>query len=233
MNQAPSGATWWPSARTEYAAPTGLGSSPTRCDGATARRVVWERMPKAGEGFSFFGFGSTNMPRRRRWGRTPCQNHFALDVWGIWRLNLRRQIMNIFNQIFLEFIKLALVGIIGGLIGARANDKLARRREQDAGRDSRKRDFLAFVASWRSEIYTPPHKDGMVFLDDGGVLAFLNGLHQFNAEKERVRNDYSNLEKFAQLVGAVGNLNVGRAENQINSRKIILKTLDALIDFIK
>jgi hypothetical protein len=30
---------------------------------------------------------STNMPRRRRWGRTPCQNHFALDVWGIWRLN--------------------------------------------------------------------------------------------------------------------------------------------------
>ena len=27
------------------------------------------------------------MPRRRRWGRTPCQNHFALDVWGIWRLN--------------------------------------------------------------------------------------------------------------------------------------------------
>jgi hypothetical protein len=43
-------------------------------------------MPKAGEGFSFFGFGSTNMPRRRRWGRTPSQNHFALDVWGIWRL---------------------------------------------------------------------------------------------------------------------------------------------------
>jgi hypothetical protein len=39
-------------------------------------------MPKAGEGFSFFGFGSTNMPRRRRWGRTPCQNHFAMDVWG-------------------------------------------------------------------------------------------------------------------------------------------------------
>jgi len=66
----------------EYAAPPGLGSSPTRCDGATARRVGWERMPKAGEGFSFFGFGSTNMPRRRRWGRTPCQNHFALDVWG-------------------------------------------------------------------------------------------------------------------------------------------------------
>jgi len=30
----------------------------------------------------YFGFGSTNMPRRRRWGRTPCQNHFAMDVWG-------------------------------------------------------------------------------------------------------------------------------------------------------
>jgi hypothetical protein len=45
-------------------------------------------MPKAGEGFGFFGFGSTNMPRRRRWGRTPCQNHFALDVWGKWRLKI-------------------------------------------------------------------------------------------------------------------------------------------------
>jgi len=61
----------------EDAAPTGLGSSPSG----------WERMPKAGAGFSFFGFGSTNMPRRRRWGRTPCQNHFAMDVWGIWRLD--------------------------------------------------------------------------------------------------------------------------------------------------
>jgi hypothetical protein len=54
MNQAPSGAT-----SSEYAAPTGLCSSP----------IGWERMPKAGEGFSFFGFGSTNMPRRRRSGR--------------------------------------------------------------------------------------------------------------------------------------------------------------------
>jgi hypothetical protein len=138
-----------------------------------------------------------------------------------------------FNQILLEAIKLALAGIIGGLIGARANDKLARRREQDAGRDNRKRDFLAFIASWRSEINTPPHKNGIVFTDDGGVLAFLTGLHQFNAEKERVRNDYSDLEKFAHLVGAVGSLNVGRAENQINSRKMILKTMDALIDFAK
>src|SRR5665213_1122621 len=46
-------------------------------------------MPKAGEGFGFFGLGSTNMPRRRRWGRTSCQNHFVMDVWGIWRLNSR------------------------------------------------------------------------------------------------------------------------------------------------
>jgi BspA type Leucine rich repeat region (6 copies) len=27
------------------------------------------------------------MSRRRRWGRTPRQNHFTMDVWGIWRLN--------------------------------------------------------------------------------------------------------------------------------------------------
>jgi hypothetical protein len=71
----------------EAAAPTGLGSSP----------IGWERMPKAGEGFSFFGLGSTNRPRRRRWGRTPCQNHFALDVWGIWRLNFYQRINEQFS----------------------------------------------------------------------------------------------------------------------------------------
>ena len=69
----------------EYAAPTGLGSSPSG----------WERMPKAGEGFSFFGLGSTNMPRRRRWGRTPCQNHFAMDVWGNWGLASQSDVMTI------------------------------------------------------------------------------------------------------------------------------------------
>lgn len=141
--------------------------------------------------------------------------------------------MNNLNQILLEAIKLAFAGIIGGLIGARANDKLARRREQDAGRDNRKRDFLAFLASWRSEINTPPHTKGMVFLDDGGIQAFLAGLNQFNAEKERVRNDYLDMKKIAHLAGRVSSLDVGHSVGQIKSRKIILEALDALIDFIK
>jgi hypothetical protein len=141
--------------------------------------------------------------------------------------------MNNFNQILLEAIKLTLAGIIGGLIGARTNDKLTRRREQDAGRDSRKLDFLAFLACWRSEINTPPHNKGIVYMDDGGVQAFLTGLHRFHAEQERVRNDCLDRKKFAQLVGGVSSLNVGRAVGQINSRKIILEALDAFIDFIK
>jgi hypothetical protein len=36
-----------------------------------------------------------------------------MDDWGKWRLNLQRRIMNNFNQILLEAIKLALAGIIG------------------------------------------------------------------------------------------------------------------------
>lgn len=132
-----------------------------------------------------------------------------------------------------EAIKLALTGIVGGLIGARANDKLARRREQDAGREKRKLDFHAFLACWRSEIKTPPHNKGIVYIDDGGVQAFLDRLHQFHAEQERVKNDYPDRNKFAQLVGIIGSLKVGRAEGQINSRKIILETLDALIAFTK
>jgi hypothetical protein len=83
----------------EDAAPTGVCSSPSGWE----RKITLTRPTDTlsrptgegrGEGFSFFGFGSTNMPRRRRWGRTPCQNHFALDVWGIWRLNLTCGFMN-------------------------------------------------------------------------------------------------------------------------------------------
>jgi hypothetical protein len=51
----------------EDAAPTGLGSSPGG----------WERIPQAGEGFGFFGFGSTNMPRRRRWGTNAVPKSFC------------------------------------------------------------------------------------------------------------------------------------------------------------
>src|ERR1039457_3879832 len=107
------------------------------------------------------------------------------------------------NQILLEAIKLALAGIVGGLIGAQANDKLTRRREKDAGKDKRKLDFLAFLAHWRSEIKTPPHNNGMVFHDDGGIQAFLAGLHRFHAEQEKVRTDYPNQTQFAELVEKV------------------------------
>ena len=59
----------------------------------------------------YFGFGSTNMPRRRRWGwdERRRQLQFGLDVWGFWRLNLCVKII------------IALVAIIGtlGLTGCK------------------------------------------------------------------------------------------------------------------
>jgi hypothetical protein len=63
----------------EYAAPTALGSSP----------IGWERMPQAGEGFSFFGLGSTNMPRRRRWGRTPLPKSFCDGRCGLAAIKIK------------------------------------------------------------------------------------------------------------------------------------------------
>lgn len=141
--------------------------------------------------------------------------------------------MNNFNQILLEAIKLSLAGIIGGLIGARANDKLTRRREQDAGRDSRKLNFRAFLARWRSEINTPQHSNRAFEVDDGGIQTFQAGLHQFHAEQERVRDDYPDREKFAQLVGRISSLKVRGMEGQKKAREIIFEAMDALIDFIK
>jgi len=53
--------------------------------------------------------------------------------------------METFNQILLEAIKLVLAGIAGGLIGARANDKLARRREQDAEKRASRQKLVATI----------------------------------------------------------------------------------------
>jgi hypothetical protein len=49
--------------------------------------------------------------------------------------------LNTFNQILLEAIKLILAGIAGGLIGAWANDRLTRKREQDSSIANRLRHF--------------------------------------------------------------------------------------------
>jgi hypothetical protein len=53
--------------------------------------------------------------------------------------------METFNQILLEAIKLALAGIAGGLIGARANDRLARRRERETAIREDKLKFIPFL----------------------------------------------------------------------------------------
>ncbi len=41
--------------------------------------------------------------------------------------------MNNIEEILFEAVRIACAGILGGLIGARANDKLARRRDKDSG----------------------------------------------------------------------------------------------------
>ena len=53
--------------------------------------------------------------------------------------------MDTFYQILLEAIKLALAGIAGGLIGARANDRLARRRERETAVREDKLRFIPFL----------------------------------------------------------------------------------------
>jgi hypothetical protein len=105
--------------------------------------------------------------------------------------------MNSFNQIMFEAIKLALAGIIGGLIGARANDKLTRRRERDTGRERRKLDFHAFLACRRSEIKTPPHNKGIVYVDVPDVA---NKLKAPNTADEKFEDVVKSAQQAAVLV---------------------------------
>jgi len=42
-------------------------------------------------------------------GRTPCQNHFAMDVWGIWRFNRSKAVK---LKILISFI--AVIALLAG-----------------------------------------------------------------------------------------------------------------------
>lgn len=135
-------------------------------------------------------------------------------------------IMTNLNQIILEAIKLILAGVIGGLIGARANDRLTRNRERDAGVASRRREFLGFIAGWRSEM----EKGNSIFTIADRYEAQARQARQL---AEAMMDDFGlDSGQFAELVNACCRLNMSSIKNQ-GAASQFYKDLNTLYDYIR
>jgi len=130
------------------------------------------------------------------------------------------------EEIFLEAVKLILAGLLGGLIGARANDRLTRNRERESGISCRKRSFLAFMAQFKAEaVNTHPTKWGDFFA---------NKIPNIRHSAELIKEDFISEKRteFETLVAGVCDLGENDIYNWNNKPEIILRT-GKIIDFVK
>ena len=132
--------------------------------------------------------------------------------------------MGEFNQILLEAIKLVLAGIAGGLIGARANDKLARGRDADA----RKRVFVGFLQKWQAEIAHVVIPS--IFVTDPAIAAYNDRLGEFCEQAGWVQDCYPDAERFKDLAHRVANLNANDWKNK-RPRDVMLEAIGDLLKF--
>jgi hypothetical protein len=135
--------------------------------------------------------------------------------------------MGTFYQIFLEAIKLVLAGIAGGLIGARANDRLARDRDSNA----RKRVFVGFLQKWQAEIAIPNRDQPQFFaMTDPAIVAYDSKLAAFCEQVAWVKGCYPDADKFKALTVRVANLNINDWKNK-KPRDVILEAVGELLKF--
>ncbi len=117
------------------------------------------------------------------------------------------QRMGSLMQSVIEFTRLILAGLVGGLIGAYTNDRLTRMREKDIGKDNRKRSFRGFLKSESGKIEAVQ----IVGINEGMLFAAhqssVSGIREecakilddipdaVRAEFERISNTYCSLRK--------------------------------------
>jgi len=99
----------------------------------------------------------------------------------------------------------AIFGIVGVLTGGLIGNWLALGR--DCG--NRKREFVAFLNQWRSEILRATTDVGNGYQFVSGVWqTYQTKVHFFKAGVSKVRKDYFGRNRFDALTGALGNINV-------------------------
>jgi hypothetical protein len=113
------------------------------------------------------------------------------------------------------------------------SQKLQREYAAKESAQSRMREFLGFLNQWRAEVILAGRDEG-----NFGVAGIAK-THQmkiplFNAEVERVKNDFRNRQEFDRLTARLGGLTrqdlCGDNKNQSD---VILKAFDDLIHFVE
>lgn len=159
----------------------------------------------------------------------PRTASFLFDRVGSLRLGLK-QLLSDTNP-YVELGRLVAAGIAGGLVGSWVAHKFTAGREKAAGRASRKRDFLAFMQSWKVEI-------GRKYLEVGGFArdpsSFYDVVSSFAAECESIRADLSNKKAteldflLSKVVACTG----GELNNK-EGREKIERLFDSIIQLVK
>lgn len=120
-----------------------------------------------------------------------------------------------------------IVGLVGVIIGILIGHRLTLSRDRAA----RKRAFLGFLRQWHAEISLPrlgPDKLGLGI--NPAHEAYYSRLPSFLAEVERVRDAFSNRQRFEFLTSRLGNLKAEDWQNEQPS-EVILHAVDELVRF--
>lgn len=87
----------------------------------------------------------------------------------------------------IDIARLVAAGIAGGLITALANHYFTKSRERAAGVNMRRREFIAFMHSWKVEV-------SRKYMESGGYFrhasSFCDVLSEFVAQSKRIREDF-------------------------------------------
>jgi hypothetical protein len=133
------------------------------------------------------------------------------------------------DQIILEVIKLALAGIAGGLIGAKANDKLARSRDRESGIANRRREFLVFMRAWRKEVDMAYNDHEAIYKIPGLFGSTIAG---FCASAETIRCDYTKgrRKEIESRIGAISSFSPH--QNSRDKYEPFIKAIDEIIAYV-
>lgn len=103
------------------------------------------------------------------------------------------------------------------------------RAAADAAKEIRKRDFIGFLKSWRSEIADFQMRHGNIAMDVLRVT-YIPKLPLFHAAVAKIEGDFADVETFQRLANCVASLNHKELDND-KPRKIALEAIDALLKF--
>ena len=140
-----------------------------------------------------------------------------------------------------ELLKLCIPGVIGGIIGgclapslqhkfAQWRDREAREHNASADKEVRKREFVAFLQKWRSEVAS--FAESLHQVGDAAYYVYRPKLSEFLSWVSKVQDVFTDRQTFQRLADRLSGLDAKDWKNK-NPREVILEAIDALSYFIE